>query len=601
MLYIGNQIDAMRCSRLKDLYSPGLSTKVMVTIMANREELALIRGARAGRAQAQLELGSLYLFGSVGLPKSLPTALHWLDRAAQQACSGACQLIGTHIPFDVAVQSQRPVACWFEQAYDEGNLRAGLVLAQLILGGHGGAAPALARRDKAFGALEAGAAAGLAEAHWLLSQHRRLAGALTVAAEAQGAAAMAAAAAVPARAAPAAGGMAPAAAAMAPQRMVDARWLRQAVENGLPQAQLSQLDSDWDEGRMAAYAERALPLARALVRQAGSHPRAGGLLGAADVNLLSRCARALAAEADALGGAGGAGGKGAGAAALAAADAMSAEMRHFFEVAAAEHDAHAQFAVGLWCARMQVDGKRVAVGEGSANFKKAIRWLTLAGNQGLAEAWYALSRIYIKPEFSQRNVLDAQRYLERAAEMGYRDAQLECGNSAWRARRENESNDVRAVYWLQKAALQGCPQAAAALHKIAPRCEGVASTETGALSAYELGATQPLLAARLELAALFGLTRAEALLLDVTAADQGHCLVIDIRGSYGRSKRRLVVIDSMHERHALDRIVRLFDGIDCGPTGPEGNYRQRLYRLKTLVPESEHAEQGEVEAYEMAA
>ncbi|HEX8612487.1 MAG TPA: hypothetical protein VF800_14470 [Telluria sp.] len=549
--------------------------------MANREELALIRGARAGRAQAQLELGTLYLFGSAGLPKSLPTALHWLDRAAQQDCAGACQLgacqlIGTHIPFDVAVQSQRPVACWFEQAYDDGNLRAGLVLAQLILGGHGGDTPGVARRDKAFGALEAGAAAGLAEAQWLLSQHRRLAGALAVAPEAPPAAPLLR---------PAAG----LAGAVAPQRTLDARWLSRAADNGLPQAQLSQLDLDWEDGRLDVYAARALPLARALARQVGATPRAASQLSPADVTLLSRCARALAADAGALeAGAG-------------RADAINAEIRHFFELAAAEHDAHAQFAVGLWCARMQVDGKRIAVGEGSANFKKAIRWLTLAGNQGLAEAWYALSRIYIKPEFSQRNVLDAQRYLERAAEMGYRDAQLECGNSAWRARRENENNDVRAVYWLQKAALQGCPLAAAALHKIAPRCEGAAYTETGTLAAYEIGGTHPLLAARLELAALFGLTRAEALLLDVTAADQGHCLVIDIRGSYGRSKRRLVVIDSMHERHALDRIVRLFDGVDCGPTGPEGNYRQRLYRLKTLVPESEHAEQGEVEAYEMAA
>ncbi|MDQ1921809.1 tetratricopeptide repeat protein [Massilia pseudoviolaceinigra] len=546
--------------------------------MANREELALIRGARAGRAPAQLELGTLYLFGSAGLPKSLPTALHWLDRAAQQGCATACQLIGTHIPFDVAVQSQRPVACWFGQAFAEGNLRAGVVLAQLILGGHGGEVPGPERREQAFAALEAGAAGGLAEAQWLLAQHRRLTGTLAEAA----APAVGAAAATPMRAVPA-----PLAAAMAP-RAADPRWLQRAADSGMPQAQLSQLDNDWEDGLMDAYASRALPLARALARQLGASARLGGQLSAADVTLLSRCARALAAGAVAGEGEGG---------------ADEAEIRHFFELAAAEHDAHAQMAVGLWCARMQVDGKRIVVGEGSANFKKAIRWLTLAGNQGLAEAWYALSRIYIKPEFSQRNVLDAQRYLERAAEMGYRDAQLECGNSAWRARRENESNDVRAVYWLQKAALQGCPQAAAALHKIAPRCEGAAYTETGALSAYGLGSTHPLLAARLELAALFGLTRAEALLLDVTAADQGHCLVVDIRGSYGRSKRRLVVIDSMHERHALDRIVCLFDGIDCGPGGPEGNYRQRLYRLKTLVPESEsgHAEHGEVEAYEMAA
>ena len=54
--------------------------------MANREELAIIRNARAGQAAAQLELGKLYLFGSAGLPQSLPTALHWLERAARQEC-----------------------------------------------------------------------------------------------------------------------------------------------------------------------------------------------------------------------------------------------------------------------------------------------------------------------------------------------------------------------------------------------------------------------------------------------------------------------------------------------------------------------------------
>jgi hypothetical protein len=59
--------------------------------------------------------------------------------------------------------------------------------------------------------------------------------------------------------------------------------------------------------------------------------------------------------------------------------------------------------------------------------------------------------------------------------------------------------------------------------------------------------------------------------------------VIDIRASYGRSKRRLVMVESAQERQALDRIVQVFDNIDCGPTGPEGNYRQRLYRLRTLL------------------
>jgi hypothetical protein len=249
---------------------------------------------------------------------------------------------------------------------------------------------------------------------------------------------------------------------------------------------------------------------------------------------------------------------------------------------------------------MRVDGKRVPGSHGAANFKKAVRWLTLAGEQGLAEAWYALSRIYIKPEFSQRNVLEAQKYLERAAEMGYRDAQFECGNAAWRARRENENNDVRALYWLQKAAAQGCSKAAAALRKLAPRQPG-AWADLGTLLAGRDLSAHPLLAARLELAVAFGLSRAEALLLDIRSADRGHCLVIDIRASYGRSRRRLISVETAQERQLLDRVGLAFENVDHGPGGPEGNYRQRLYRLRTLLPEAGGAETGQDDGEDMAA
>ena len=511
--------------------------------MANREELAIIRGARAGRADAQLELGKLYLFGSAGLPKSLQTALHWLDRAARQGCAEAWQLIGGHIPLELAQRSTDPVADWYERAYDDGNPRAGLVFSQLLLGAGGAGLPA-PLRAKALRALEEAAQAGYPDAQWLLARQ-------------QGANSLPAA------------GKAAAGAAAPPPRPGGQRWLRCAADSGVAEAQFALLEQAWESGAWHDYLERALPLARAVAQAAAAQGKAGQRLSPDEVALLSRCARLLDGKDQ-------------------PAPLAPEELRRFWELAAAEHDRHAQLAMGLWYARMQVDGKRVAGGAGSANFKKAIRWLTLAGEQGLAEAWYALSRIYIKPEFSQRNVADAQKYLEHAAEMGYREAQLECGNNAWRARRENENNDVRAVYWLQKAAAQGCPAAAAALRKIAPRSNAPLHTETGALLATrpELYSTHPLLAARLELAALFGLTRAEALLLDVAAADQGHCLVIDIRASYGRSKRRLVMVETAQERQALDRIVRQFENIDCGPGGPEGNYRQRLYRLRTVVSEA---------------
>ncbi|MEJ7805939.1 MAG: hypothetical protein WKG03_08480 [Telluria sp.] len=520
--------------------------------MANREELGIIRGARGGQPQAQLELGRLYLYGSAGLPKSLPTALHWLDRAAQQGCDQACELIGAHIPVELALQSTRPLAQWYERAFDCGVVRAGMVLAQLTLEHQSGVTDQ-ARRDKALRALETAARAGVPDAKWLYARYQ---GGMDGA-----------------RAAP----PAPVLAVPAPPE----RW-HAPVPAAPASASSAPLDALWLEGDHDRFLTRALPLARALLRTDHGMLRPAGCLSRDDVSLLSRCAQSLSQE-DAT--------------TLASAE----EIRRFWELAANEHDPQAQMALGLWHARMLVDGRRVAAGPGSANFKKAIRWLLLAGEQGLAEAWYALSRIYIKPEFSQRNVADAQGYLERAAGMGYRDAQLECGNNAWRARRENEGNDVRAVYWLQKAAAQGCAQAAATLRKIAPREPDGAFAAISARAPAGLASNHPLLAARLRLAALFGLTRAEALLLDVRGADQGHCLVIDIRGSYGRSKRRLIAIGSPQERRVLDDIVQLFTGIDGGPAGAEGNYRQRLYRLKTVLPEALACEEVDTAVYDMAA
>jgi hypothetical protein len=109
----------------------------------------------------------------------------------------------------------------------------------------------------------------------------------------------------------------------------------------------------------------------------------------------------------------------------------------------------------------------------------------------------------------------------------------------------------------------------------------------------------PFLAARIELAMLFGLTRPEALLIDLKQADCGHCLMVDIRSQYARSKRRLIMVETGEQRGALNRIGRLFEDMDCGPSGPEGNYRQRLYRLKTVLPQSQDDE--EAEAQDLAA
>jgi TPR repeat protein len=492
--------------------------------MANREELTIIRGARSGDAHHQLALGKLYLFGGAGLPLNAPTALHWLCRAAAQDVAEAWRLVGRHISFEHARNSRELALPLYARAAAEGEPQATLVLAELLLDG-----PAVDGEDgwrsiavKALRTLPGTQAQQLLER--LLPP-------------------------------------APAGAAGRKAGSVSPMWA--AAADSAEQAQYDLLDRIWHEHDRADFLACALPLARGVAAALDSAAQPGTVMTPqpAQVLLLSRCAQALAEQ-----------------------EVPGDDLARLRELAAQGGDRTAQLALGLALARMNTEGDRVGHADGAVNFKRALRWLARAGEQGLADAWFAMSRIYIRPEFSQRSLREAQACLERAADMGHSAAQLECGIHAWRARRGDEQNDVRAAYWLQKAAAQGSAEAQAALDRIAPSAEPVGWAEPLLpLLTRELLSSQPLLAARIELAALFRLTRAEALLLDVKAADQGHCLVVDIRASYGRSKRRLVLVRSAQQRQALDRIIRLFEQVDCSLTGPEGNYRQRLYRFKTWV------------------
>ncbi|MFD2270501.1 hypothetical protein ACFS07_03475 [Undibacterium arcticum] len=349
--------------------------------MANREELAIIRGARGGQVTSQLALGKRYLFGGEGLPHSVPTALHWLDRAARQECQEAWMLIGSHIPFAVAQQSADPVALciWYERAFDAGVPEAGLVLSRLVLA-QDQQVVEHALRDKALKALQAAAHAGLADAQWLLAQHT--AADLTTIYNAGE---------QPSPEEPSAQGVTPEATIAAADQEATLEWAVRAADGGVLQAQRAMADHAWEIGDHAGFLRWALPLARQVVYRgqfqmhgADAPKLATRYLTDEDVKLLSRCAQILTLTGDGE----------------PVEPVDPAEVHRFWEIAAQEEDKSAQLALGLWFARMDADGIRIASGSGaSANFKKAIRWLTLAGEQGLADAWYALSRIYLKPEF----------------------------------------------------------------------------------------------------------------------------------------------------------------------------------------------------------
>ena len=492
--------------------------------MASREELQLLREARTGNAASQYALGKRYLFGSKSLPKSLPTALHWLGRAAAQGNTDAMLLIGEHLSFDtVQTFPNRPMLeSWYRTAFRQGSMNAGFTLAKLILASD--TANDGKRHAEALGILESVARHDIPEAQWLLAELVR---------DSQ---------------------------KQSPVKSHALEWTVRAADAGIVDAQMALTSHAWENADYDTFIRHGLPIARAILKNRIQTDTAA--LDEASVHLLVRCGKLLAEE------------KG-----------HQDEIPAMWEIAALHKNAEAAFLLGLWHARIDENGLRTTKGAGATSFKKAIRWLRQAGEQGMAKAWYALSQIYQKAEFSQRDMTDAQRYLEIAANLGHPKAQFDLGMIAWRNRKEDESGDIQAVYWFQKATSNGDTEAAIALNRIASRAQPASWALAAQQSlSQETISSYPFLAARIELAAVFGLSRPEALLLDIHAADKGHCLLVDIRKSYRRSKRRLILIQTGHERQTLSKICRLFEKVDCGPKGPEGNYRQRQYRLKTLLP-----------------
>lgn len=513
--------------------------------MANREELLIIRAARSGKAVAQLALGKRYLFGGAGLPQSHATALHWLQKAAENNQADAWMLIGAHIPYDVVRQSDDPlrVAFWYERAFDGGVPKAGLVLAMLVFTCWNQADHSL--RQKAMRALQAAAEAGLSDAQWLLAQQLGIHDIREARVDL--------AKALPGR---------PVVPASGAQINAAVEWATRAAKGGVVDAQRALAECAWASNEYIKFLFWALPLAQEIERRFAEAPATSSVCKSYELDLLGRCAQALQATSD----------------------PNSRLIEKYLRIAAERGHGGAQLSYGLWIARMDKTGVRIPAIPGVAHYKKAIRWLSMAADKGEADAWYAMSRIFLKPEFSRRSVAEARRYLEMAANGGHVSAQVELGVVAWRNRRLDPRSDIKAVFWLLKAAGQGNAEAKQLLDKIVPE---VRKAEWAHLAksvfTRDMVSQYPFLAARIELGYWFGLSRAEALLIDVQEADHGHCLEVDIRSEHPRSRRRLIPVLTGEQRQAIDRAARVFDTVDGSPVGAEGNYRQRLYRFRSLM------------------
>ncbi len=517
--------------------------------MANRDDLAIIKAARTGAATAQLALGSRYFSGGSGLPQSTGTAFYWLERSARQGLVDAWMMLGQHVPYEVVTTMPRPyeAATWYEKAFDSGVVKAGLVFARLVLDNakHFG----VGAKKKAIDTLRMLAEKDDHDAQWLLAKQIQLAGGAVPADEGSDIIRLPHIA------------------------QFEDQWVQKAAEAGIEDAQYSLLEKAWLKSEFAAFVQGAAPVADRLLwknRKALAQLDKDAVVTAA-VQLDHQQTRLLLRLAQLL---------------LNLDSADLARIQRILELAALAGLPEANYELGLLHARINHEGERIFPAQGLANYNKAIPWLIAAAHGGHAASWHALSRIYSKSEYSQRNLDIAKTYLERAAEMGLANAQFEYAKNAWRNRRDDPLNGIRALHWWQKAQEQGHAEARLSLREFSARPD----QHTWAMIAFgrltpRLKNAHPFLSARVELASIFGLTRPETLLIDVRRADHGHCLEVDICRHHARSKRRLILIENREQRSTLNRIVRLFGDVDCSYDGPEGNYRQRRYKLKSLLPD----------------
>lgn len=510
-----------------------------------------MRKARAGDVSAQLALAKRYLSGELGLARNEASALHWLTRAADKGCSEAWVLIGSQISFDVAKSSLdvEAVALAYKRAYDAGIVGAGLVFSKLVLT-DAILKTNIAMKAEALQVLKAIAVLGVADAQWLLAQ---VSGNPSDTQESS----------------------LPKSDADGSSRFTTfstsygdaAHWTASAAAGGVQEAQIVLANQALVNGDYPTFLNWALPIVRAFLQRSASKTKPNNIslvehrLTEAETRLLFECGTALCTQPR----------------------ANMDEAQRFIEVAALQDYDLAQLWLGLWFAKLEHPMLHSALNLGQANFKKAILWLQRAGNKGLPDAWYALSKIYLKAEFGERSITKSERYLERAAESGHCAAQLEFGIRTWRRRHKEAGSDLIAVYWLQKAAFQGNKEAETLLETVAPppKPNSWALKQLKLLTP-ELKRANPFLASRIELAAMFGLTQIEAMWLDVHKADKNYCLVVDVTENSPKVKRRLISITQAEERNKLDQAKSLFQGIECGSEGPEGDYRKRLYQLEKL-------------------
>ena len=219
--------------------------------------------------------------------------------------------------------------------------------------------------------------------------------------------------------------------------------------------------------------------------------------------------------------------------------------------------------------------------------QKAVEYLARAAAQNVAEAHWDLAQIYEQPGHAGRDLRLARLHLEAAAHAGTAPAQVKLARRLI-ARRDDPEAWLEAGHWLHAAreARETREEAETLIDAIADRAPpwpaAVLARQAQLLP--QLAQTHPRLAAHLGLAARFGLTTREALFIDPSGADQGWCLLADLRHHFSYKPWRLVRVETEEQRAALRAAVApALPPFKGEQEAPEGTTRARARRLASLL------------------
>lgn len=216
----------------------------------------------------------------------------------------------------------------------------------------------------------------------------------------------------------------------------------------------------------------------------------------------------------------------------------------------------------------------------SRNLRNGLTLLTSAANAGECEAWLALAHVYgSRPRLPYAAA--SHRYcLERAASRGSVAAAIQLGRLLLEVACTAQELQ-RAMELLWPPAKSGNTTARALLEGLVLPVAG--NPEVARSAIVLVSGRNPLLASRLSLARAFGLTRHEALTVDVRRAVRVWGLWVDASGFFTQRRKatpRAVPITSPGAEQALQEAKATFATVDAGTLGPEGNYRTRVYAMR---------------------